>query len=224
MARLRRVAEAFAINGSRKFNCQWCVDLCLFFSSISDSGETRIVHNSGGLFAARILQALAEDTVSEAKEEGLLQLANGLKITYSTVTASYSTVTNDVRFQAYIDAAEGHEALLNRQVGVLILCIDFTGTTTVTYRRGDRSNTLSLPPPKEGYLFCALGTNLSKASLDCLEAAITYPKSFLMWALAKYHGRSLGDDWLEKNPPSAKWTGESPSSQRILTLSIHRYS
>ena len=190
--------------------------------SISDTGPTRPIHQKGGLLAARLLQALAENTVSEGKEEGLVQLANGLKLTYTTVTASYDD-NRGVSFCAFIDAADGPEPLLNRHVGALILCIDFTGTTTVTYRRGDRSNTLSLPPPKEGYLFCALGTNLSKASLDCLEAAITYPKSFLMWALAKYHGRSLGDDWLEKNPPSAKWTGESPSSQRILILSIYRY-
>ena len=54
-------------------------------------------------------------------------------------------------------------------------------------------------------------------------AGITFPKGGLMWALAHEHGVDLGDDWLAKNPPSAKWKGESPSSERILTLSINRY-
>ena len=194
--------------------------MCLYFSSISDSGEGRITHNSGGRLAARLLQALAEITVSETKEEGLLQLFNGLKLTYTTVTHSYD---GEVTLKALIDAAAGHEPLLNRQVGAVIFCLEFTGVSSVTYRRGDHRNTLFLDPPKDDFLYCPISTNLSKASLDCLAAGITFPKGGLMWALAHEHGVDLGDDWLAKNPPSAKWKGESPSSERILTLSINRY-
>ena len=188
--------------------------------SISDSGKDRIKHNKGGRLAAHLLQALGENTVSEAQEEGLLRLANGLKITYSTVTCTYN---DQVSLRAYIDAAGGEEPLLSRQVGVVICCIDFTGTTSVTYTRG--SNTLSLAPPKGGFLFCPLPTALSKASLDCLAnpGGIKFPKGGLMWALARENSVKLGDDWLEKNAPYSTWKGESPSSQRILALLIHRY-
>ena len=151
-----------------------------------------------------------------------MRLANGFEITYSTVTASYDA-RDGVRFTVCIDAAEGPEPLLNRQVGALILCIDFTGISTVTYDRGGHGKALSLPPPKDDFLYCAMSTNLSKASLDCLAAGKRFPKNALMWGLAKYHGRSLGDDWLEKNPPDGHWTGKSSSLQCILTLSIHRY-
>ena len=184
--------------------------MCLYFLSISDSGEGRITHNKGGREAARILQALGENTVSEAKEEGLVRLASGLEITYSTVTVSYDD-TRGVTFCALIDAAAGHEPLLNRQVGVVILCFDFTGTNIVTYRRGGHAKEYySLPPPKDGFLYCPMSTNLSKASLDCLKAGIHFPKSALIWALSKYHGKPLGDDWLVKNPPHGSWEGESP--------------
>ena len=152
-----------------------------------------------------------------------MRLANGLKITYSTVTASYDA-HHGVSFKALIDAADGPEPLLNRHVGALILCIDFTGTSTVTYRRGGLGKALSLAPPPEGFLFCPVPTTLSKASLDCLAAGIHFPKGTLMLGLAHSLGKSLGDDWLLKNPPDAHWKGKSPSSQRILTLSIHRYS
>ena len=184
--------------------------------SISDSGKGRIIHNRGGRLAARILQALGENTVSEAKEEGLVRLASGLELTYSTVTTTYN---GEVVFKALIDAADGPEPLLNRQVGALIFCIDFTGTSEITYSRANSSKTYSLPPPKDGILFCALSTNLLKASLDCLADRINFPKSWLMWALAREHGRSLGDDWLVKNPPRSDWSGESRSSlERIPTL------
>ena len=178
--------------------------------SISDSGKERVTHNRGGRLAARLLQALGENTVSEAQEEGLVRLANGLKITYSTVTASYDA-HHGVSFKALIDAADGPEPLLNRHVGALILCIDFTGTSEVTYCRGGFAKTYSLPPPKDNFLFCPISTNLSKASLDCLAAGITSPKGGLMLGLAREHGVDLGDDWLAKNPPTAQWTGESPS-------------
>ena len=164
------------------------------------------MHNRGGRFAAQLLQALGENTVSEAKEEGLVRLASGLEITYSTVTVSYDD-TRGVTFCALIDAAAGHEPLLNRQVGALIFCIEFTCTSTVTYVRGGHGKALSLPPPKDNFLFCAMTTNLSKASLDCLAAEPHFPKGALMLALAREHGVDLGDDWLVKNPPDAKWKG-----------------
>jgi hypothetical protein len=191
--------------------------------SISDSGKERIVHNRGGRLAARILQALGENTVSEAKEEGLVQLANGLELTYSTVTASYDD-RRGVGFKACIDAADGRTPLLSRQVGALILCIDFTGTPAVTYRRSPTSKLVSLPPPKEGVLFCPVSTSLSNASLQCLANGIDVPKGALMWAVARENGTPFEDGWLAKNPPLSIWKGESSSSQRILTLSIHRYS
>ena len=193
----------------------------MFFSSISDSGEGRITHSKGGIRVARLLQALAEITVSETKEEGLLQLFNGLKLTYTTVTHSYD---GEVTLKALIDAAAGHEPLLNRQVGAIIFAIDFTGIPTVTYVRGGRGKALSLPPPQDNFLFCAMTTNLSNASLQCLAEGIQFPKGGLMFALAHEHGRSLGGDWLAKNPPDRKWKGKSPTSRRILILSIHRYS
>ena len=179
--------------------------------SISDSGEGRIKHNKGGRLAARILQALAENTVSEAKEEGLLRLLNGLEITYSTATSTYDAWLG-VTLKALIDASDGPEPLLNRQVGALILCIDFTGTSEVTYTRAFGTKKYSLPPPKDGFLFCPLRTSLSKASLDCLAAGITFPKGGLMLGLAREHGVDLGDDWLAKNPPRSDWSGESRSS------------
>ena len=194
--------------------------MCLFFSSISDSGEGRITHSKGGIRVARLLQALAEITVSETKEEGLLQLFNGLKLTYTTVTHSYD---GEVTLKALIDAAAGHEPLLNRQVGAVIFCLEFTGVSSVTYRRGDHRNTLSLAPPKGGFLFCPVPTTLSKASLDCLAEGIKFPKGALMLGLAREHGVDLGADWLAKNPPDATWKGKSPTSRRILILSIHRY-
>ena len=179
------------------------------------------MHNNGGRLAARLLQALG-DTVSEAKEEGLVRLANGLKATYSTVTVTYDD-THSTYFCALIDAADGPEPLLNRQVGALVFCIDFTGTSAVTYKRGS-GETISLAPPPEGFLFCPVPTTLSKASLDCLANGIHFPKGALMWALSIELGKPLGDDWLLKNQPFSTWKGKSPSSQRILTLSIHRYS
>ena len=179
------------------------------------------MHNRGGRFAAQLLQALGENTVSEAKEEGLVRLASGLEITYSTVTVSYDD-TRGVTFCALIDAAAGHEPLLNRQVGVVIFCFDFTGVSAVTYCRGGSAKKYSLPPPKD-FLFCPLPTTLSKASLDCLAKGIHLPQNALIWAVSKYHGKPLGDDWLRNNPPPSSWTGETPSSERILTLSIHRY-
>ena len=160
--------------------------------------------------------------VSECKEEGESELDDGRTVTYSTATSRYDA-RQGVRLAAYIDAAAGHEPLLNRQVGVLILCIDFTGTSAVTYCRGGLAKKYSLPPPKD-FLFCPLPTTLSKASLDCLAEGIKFPKGALMSALSKYHGKPLGDDWLEKNPHKADWSGESPSSELVLTLSIHRYS
>ena len=193
--------------------------MCSYFLSISDSGKGRIKHNTGGRLAARLLQALAEITVSETKEEGLLQLFNGLKLTYTTVTHSYD---GEVTLKALIDAAAGHEPLLNRQVGVVIFCFDFTGVSAVTYCRGGSAKKYSLPPPKD-FLFCPLPTTLSKASLDCLAKGIHLPQNALIWAVSKYHGKPLGDDWLRNNPPPSSWTGETPSSERILTLSIHRY-
>ncbi len=111
---------------------------------------------------------------------------------------------------AFIDAAAGHEPLLKRQIGAMVFCIDFTGTFAVTYCRGGAAKKYSLPPPKDGFLFCPLSTSLSKASLDCLKR-ISFPKNVLIWALAKYHGEPLGDDWLVKNPPHGSWEGESPS-------------
>ena len=179
------------------------------------------MHNKGGREAARILQALGENTVSEAQEEGLVRLASGLEITYSTVTITYDD-TRGVTFNAYIDAAAGHEPLLNRQVGVLILCIDFTGTSAVTYCRGGLAKKYSLPPPKD-FLLCPLPTTLSKASLDCLAEGIRFPKGGLMWALARENGTPFEDGWLAKNPPDGKWKGESPSSRPILIRSIYRY-
>ena len=189
--------------------------------SISDSGKERVKHNSGGRLAARLLQALGENTVSEAQEEGLVRLANGLKITYSTVTASY-TDDHGVTFRAYIDASHGPESLLNRQVGALVCCMDFTGTSAVKYKRG-RGETISLAPPPEGFLFCPVPTTLSKASLDCLAKGVKFPKGALMLGLAREHGVDLGDDWLAKNPPHGSWEGESPSSELVLILSIYRY-
>ena len=112
--------------------------------SISDSGPTRPIHQKGGLLAARILQALAINTVSECKEEGLVRLANGLEVTYASVTFTYDA-HQGVTFIALIDAAEGREPLLNRQVGAVIFCIDFTGTTTVRYTRGRRPGRNHLP-------------------------------------------------------------------------------
>ena len=150
-----------------------------------------------------------------------MRLANGLEITYSTVTSTYDAWLG-VSLKALIDASDGPEPLLNRQVGALILCIDFTGTSEVTYCRGGFAKKYSLPPPKDGFLFCALSTSLSKASLDCLQR-ISFPKGGLMWALALEHGADLGADWLAKNPPDATWKGKSPTSRRILILSIHRY-
>ena len=161
--------------------------------------------------------------VSECKEEGEVELSDGRTITYSTATSSYDA-RKGVRLTACIDAADGLEALLNRQVGVFIFCFDFTGVSAVKYRRGPFAEELSLAPPKDGLLFCSMSTNLSDASLQCLANGIHYPKGALFWALAKYHGMILSDDWLEKNPPLAYWSGESPSSQRILKLSVHRYS
>ena len=160
--------------------------------------------------------------VSECKEEGESELDDGRTVTYSTATSRYDA-RQGVRLAAYIDAAAGHEPLLNRHVGALIFAIDFTGTFTVNYVRGGHGKALSLPPPKDNFLFCPLSTDLSKASLDCLATELHLPKNALMWGLAKYHGRSLGDDWLRNNPPPSSWTGETSSSERILTLSIHRY-
>ena len=196
----------------------------MYFSSISDSGTGRITHNNGGQVVARILKATGRKMVSECKEEEELVLSDGRTVTYTTATSSYDA-RQGVRLAAYIDAAAGNEPLLNRQVGALIFCIEFTGTSTVTYVRGGHGKALSLPPPKDNFLFCPLTTNLSKASLDCLAAEPHFPKGLLMWALAREHGKSLGDDWLLKNPPRSDWSGESRSSlQRILILSIHRYS
>ena len=194
----------------------------MYFLSISDSGKGRIIHNRGGRLAARSLQALGENTVSEAKEEGLVRLLNGLVITYSTVTSTYDD-KGGVTFRALIDAADGPEPLLNRHVGALILCIDFTGTTDVTYTRGT-GKTISLSAPKEGVLFCPISTHMSYESLQCVAKGIKFPKEVLMLALAIENGKSLGDDWLVKNPPHGNWKGESPSLQCILTLSIRRYS
>ena len=195
--------------------------MCSYFLSISDSGKGRIKHNTGGRLAARLLQALAENTVSEATEEGLVRLASGLDLTYTTATCTYN---DGVSLRACIDAAGGEEPLLSRQVGVVIFCFDFTGTNIVTYRRGGRAKEYySLPPPKDDFLFCPIRTDLSKASLDCLKF-IDFPKSWLIWALARENGTPFEDGWLAKNPPDGLWKGKSPTSQRILTLSIHRYS
>ena len=161
--------------------------------------------------------------VSECKEEGELKLSDGRTVTYSTATQSYTT-SHGVSLQTRIDAAGGDEPLLTRQVGVVIFCLDFTGVSAVTYARSRGWNEISLPPPKEDFLFYAMSTNLSNASLQCLAKGIKFPKGGLMFALAHEHGRSLGDDWLAKNPPDGTWKGESPTSRRILTLSIHRYS
>ena len=161
--------------------------------------------------------------VSECKEEGEVELSDGRTITYSTVTWTYDAWLG-VTLKALIDASDGPEPLLNRQVGALILCIDFTGTSEVTYCRGGFGKTYSLPPPKDNFLFCPLPTTLSKASLDCLAEGIRFPKGGLMWALARENGTPFEDGWLAKNPPDGIWKGKSPSSQRILTLSIHRYS
>ena len=190
--------------------------------SISDSGKHRIKHNTGGRRIASLLRATGRKMVSESKEEGEIVLPDGRTITYTTATSSYDA-RNGVRLTVCIDAAEGHEPLLNRQVGAIVIALDFTGTSTVTYVRGGHGKALSLPPPKDNFLFCPLPTTLSKASLDCLAEGISYPKGGLMLGLALENGTSLGDDWLAKNPPSAKWKGESPSSERILTLSINRY-
>ena len=195
--------------------------MSFYFLSISDSGKERIKHNSGGRLAARILRALG-DTVSEAKEEGLVRLANGLLIAYSTVTFTYSRL--GVSFKALIDCSDGPEPLLNRQVGALVCCMDFTGTSAVTYSRGGFAKKYSLPPPKGNFLFCPLPLTLSKASLDCLAEGISFPRGGLMWALARENGTPFEDGWLAKNPPDGLWKGKSPTSQRILTLSIHRYS
>ena len=111
--------------------------------SISDSGTGRITHNNGGRLAARLLRATGRKFVSECKEEGETELSDGRTITYTTVTASYHTNNGDILFKALIDAAGGLEPLLNRQVGVLVLCMDFTGTTAVTYKRGS-GETISL--------------------------------------------------------------------------------
>ena len=190
--------------------------------SISDSGEARIEHNKGGLRIASLLQATGRKMVSECKEEGDLVLPDGRNITYTTATSSYDT-RKGVGFVVRIDAAEDDEPLLNRQVGAIIFAIDFTGIPTVTYVRGGRGKALSLPPPQDNFLFCAMSSNLSKASLDCLAAGISYPKGGLMLGLARECGVDLGDDWLAKNPPDATWKGKSPTSRRILILSIHRY-
>ena len=190
--------------------------------SISDSGKDRVKHNNGGLVVARILRATGRKMVSECKEEGETELSDGRTVTYSTTTSSYDA-KGCVTLKACIDAAGGHQSLLNRQVGVLIFCFDFTGVSTITYAKAGW-NEISLPPPKKGFLFCAMTTNLSNASLQCLANSIQFPKGGLMWALAREYGSSLGDDWLAKNPPDHKWKGKSPTSRRILILSIHRYS
>jgi len=195
--------------------------LCFYFFSISDSGETRIAHNKGALVAARILGATGRKMVSECQEEGELALPDGRTVTYNTSTITYDARLG-VSLCAFIDAAAGHEPLLNRQIGAMVFCIDFTGTSEVTYCRGGFAKKYSLPPPKDGFLFCPLRTSLSKASLDCLQR-ISFPKGGLMWALALEHGADLGADWLAKNPPDATWKGKSPTSRRILILSIHRY-
>jgi hypothetical protein len=161
--------------------------------------------------------------VSECKEEGEVELSDGRTITYSTATSSYDARCG-VTLTFCIDAAKGLEPLLNRQVGALVCCMDFTGTSAVTYCRGGFAKKYSLPPPKDNFLFCPLPTTLSKASLDCLAEGISFPKGALMLGLAREHGVDLGDDWLAKNPPDGIWKGKSPTSQRILTLSIHRYS
>ena len=161
--------------------------------------------------------------VSECKEEGEVELSDGRTITYSTATSSYDA-RKGVRLTACIDAADGLEALLNRQVGVFIFCFDFTGVSAVKYRRGPFAEELSLAPPKDGLLFCSMSTNLSDASLQCLAEGISFPKNALMWGLACEHGRSLGDNWLVENPPLSTWTGEPSSSELVLTISIYRYS
>ena len=190
--------------------------------SISDSGKDRVKHNYGGGLVARILRATGRKMVSECKEEGELELSDGRTVTYSTATSTYDA-KGRVTLKALIDAAGGDEPLLTRQVGVVIFCFDFTGFSTVTYARAGW-NEISLPPPKDNFLFCAMTTNLSNASLQCLAEGIQFPKGGLMFALAHEHGRSLGGDWLAKNPPDRKWKGKSPTSRRILILSIHRYS
>ena len=180
--------------------------------SISDSGKHRIKHNTGGRRIASLLRATGRKMVSESKEEGEIVLPDGRTITYTTATSSYDA-RNGVRLTVCIDAAEGHEPLLNRQVGAIVIALDFTGTSTVTYVRGGRGKALSLPPPKDNFLFCALPSTLSKASLDCLAEGISYPKGGLMLGLALENGTSLGDDWLAKNPPDGTWKGESPTSR-----------
>lgn len=192
----------------------------MYFSSISDSGENRITHNYGGGEVARLLGATGRKMVSECKEEGEEELPDGRTVTYTTATCTYDA-HHGLNLSVYIDAAGGHEALLNSQVGAIIICFDFTGTNIVNYTRG--SKTLSLPPPKDGLLFCALSSKMSRASLQCLADRIRFPKEILMLGLASELGKSLGDDWLLKNPAHGNWEGKSPSSQRILTLSIHRY-
>ena len=191
--------------------------------SISDSGKGRIKHNTGGRLAARLLQALAENTVSEATEEGLVRLASGLLASYTTTTSSYIESRGEVSLKALIDAADGPEPLLNRHAGCQIFCIDFTGVSRVTYARAGW-NEISLAPPKDGFLFSVVSLNLSNASLECLADTVDLPKGALMWGLAREHGILLDDDFLEKNPPLSNWKGESPSLQCILlTLSIYRY-
>jgi len=197
--------------------------LCSYFMSISDSGKHRIKHNTGGRRIASLLRATGRKMVSESKEEGEIVLPDGRTITYTTATSSYDA-RNGVRLTVCIDAAEGHEPLLNRQVGAIVIALDFTGTSTVTYVRGGHGKALSLPPPKDNFLFCPLPTTLSKASLDCLAEGITCPKNALMRALAIECGTPFDDGWLEKNRPRSDWSGETPSSlQRMLTLSIYRY-
>ena len=81
------------------------------------------MHNNGGRLAARLLQALG-DTVSEAKEEGLVRLANGLKATYSTVTVTYDD-THSTYFCALIDAAD---ATVHHVIHVLVKYVSLLST------------------------------------------------------------------------------------------------
>lgn len=180
---------------------------------ISDLGEDRILHCKECVGVAELLEAEGCKTISEDKEEMMVQLDDGRKF---TVLTSSTTYRDRWTVKTYIDGADEQEELMRGQVACVVFCIVFPDNDLITYRRGGRSNwqTFSVAPPRGGRLYCAVDGYLSEASRKALRL-IDFPKPLLYWGLCRANGMELGEDWLDTNMPRGTWQGE-PSSRGIL--------
>ena len=164
------------------------------------------MHSEELVTVAELLDAEGDKMMSENKEEMMVMLDDGRKISVLTSSCTYS---GRASAQVYIDGAHGREELMKGQVACVVLVFVFPDDVReVTCQRCPPwGRKYTVAPPRDRKLYCVIDTHLSEASRKCL-IQIDFPKSLLYWGLCRLHGIPLDDNWLEANPPMGIWSGE----------------